>query len=107
MRPGGVHRGGRIGLREQDTQRRPYAEFFGYFLVQRQESNVGLREHTDAFELLCYWFNDRKTVPFFRDDAGDKVPDLFFFDAAVDLREPEVVKSGEATAPPDFLCCDK
>ena len=42
MRPGGVHRGGRIGLREQDTQRRPYAEFFGYFLVQRQESNIAL-----------------------------------------------------------------
>ena len=27
-------------MREQDTQRRPYAEFFGYFLVQRQESNI-------------------------------------------------------------------
>jgi len=33
VRPGGVHRGGWIGLREQDIQRRPYASFFGYFLV--------------------------------------------------------------------------
>ena len=40
MRPGGVHRGGRIGLRERDTQRRPYADFFGYFLVQDKKVTV-------------------------------------------------------------------
>ena len=38
--PGVVHRRGRLGSRERDTQRLSYADFFGYFLVRRQESNI-------------------------------------------------------------------
>ena len=31
---------GGFGARERDSQRLSYADFFGYFLVQRQESNI-------------------------------------------------------------------
>ena len=49
--PGEVHRGGRLegeageavnqgSIDSLRGQRLPYADFFGYFLVQRQESNT-------------------------------------------------------------------
>ena len=40
VRTGGVHRGGCLSARERDSKRLPYADFFGYFLVRRQESNT-------------------------------------------------------------------
>ena len=38
--PEGVHRGGRLYARERIAQCLPCADFFGYFLVRKQESNV-------------------------------------------------------------------
>ena len=40
---GEVHRRGRLSARERRTQRLSYADFFGYFLVRRQESNITVR----------------------------------------------------------------
>ncbi len=38
-RDGFLGKGG-FGARERDSQRLPYADFFGYFLVRKQESNI-------------------------------------------------------------------
>ena len=40
---------GVFGARERDTQRLPYADFFGYVLVRRQESNITARKYLNIF----------------------------------------------------------
>ena len=40
VRTGGVHRGGCLRARERASKHLPCADFFGYFLVRRQESNT-------------------------------------------------------------------
>ena len=51
---GEVHRRGRLSARERRTQRLSYADFFGYFLVRRQESNTSV------------------LIPFYRIDSKDR-----------------------------------
>ena len=60
--PGVVHRRGRLGSRERDTQRLSYADFFGYFLVRRQESNSNIFVVHKTMITLQFWINGVQNI---------------------------------------------
>ena len=57
------------------SKRLPYADFFGYFLVRRQESNTSIRETNSNLQVSA----DTRNLPFWNSDARKEYSKIFLF----------------------------